>query len=160
MTLARRERGRGAVSGGVLVAIGAAAWVVAWFVPAASLAGSASGDTMIKSSPDAGPFYGFHAFWWAAQLVPDALGSGELHMLVLGATCATNFVMLAALMLHRFVPWGRALAFAALACAPLNTTWLWLCEADMVAGYRAGYYLWLASFVLVGIGIACKRERT
>ena len=155
--MAEQRRERGWTTSTLLVAIGAAAWMIAWFVPAASLDSSQSGDSMFKSSADGRPFYGFHAFLWAAQILPEAIGRGELDVAVLGATSATNFVMLAALMLHRFVPWARALGFAVLVCALLNTTWLFLCEPDMVAAYRVGYYLWLASFGLAGLGIVIAK---
>lgn len=52
------------------------------------------------------------------------------------------------------------LGFAVLACALLNTTWLFLGEPGMVAAYRAGFYLWVASFVLTGFGIVAAKPRS
>ena len=150
------ERSR--TTGTVLVVLGASAWLIAWFVPAISPDAAAATESSLVRSTGARPVYGFHAFLWAATLVPEALERGQPIDAVLGATCATNFVMLAALLLHRFVAWRRGLGFALLACAVANTTWLFLCEPDMVAAYRAGYYLWLASFVLSGLGIVAARS--
>jgi hypothetical protein len=158
-TIAAQGR-RGRAIGTPLMAIGALAWLVAWFVPAVSLDGPSHPDSLLKGGPDSGPVYGAQAFLFAAYLVPTALERAELDTAVVGATCATNFVMLAALILHRLVPWGRALGFAVIACALLNTTWLFLGEPGMAAALRAGYYMWLASFVLTGAGIVAATPRS
>jgi hypothetical protein len=146
------------VAGAVLVAVGAIAWAVAWVVPAAVLDGPVWGDTSTASS-DPRPVAGVHAFLWAGQLVPDALAEGDLLSAALGSTCATNVVMLAALLLHRFVAWGGALGRALLVCNVLNATWL-LCERDMVATYSIGFWLWLGSFGVTGLGILLARARS
>ena len=151
--MATHTRKRASVIGTSLVVIGAFAWLIAWFVPAASLEGSSHPDSLLKGGPDARPLSGFYAFACAASLLPKSLEQGDLATAVLGATCATNLVMLAALMLHRVVPWRRALGFALFACALLNSTWLFLGD-DLC---RAGYYVWLASFVLTGAGIVAAK---
>jgi hypothetical protein len=105
---------------------------------------------------------GWMAFRFAWNMLvgsdpPPAFGEGTTR--VLGATCLTNVVMVFALLVtlfssrnsskHEQVMFGT-LAFG---CAVLNASWVYLTNHDTWKDLGAGYYLWVASFTLVGAGL-------
>jgi hypothetical protein len=50
---------------------------------------------------------------------------------------------------------------ALLACAAMNGAWIYLTGEDgfVREGLAAGYYLWLASFAVVGVGALATSKR-
>ena len=92
-------------------------------------------------------------------MITNASDQGVPQRLILSATALTNLVMFAALVLGALVrvPWSRALGIATLACAAFDTSWLFLLDGNRC--YEAGYWVWLASFALVGLGLVVSRPQ-
>lgn len=170
-----KPEGSASGAGGQLLLVGALLFVVAWFVPVykgqdvfGSLPGwlrglGAPAQTSLGSveGPDWLP--GWNAFQFAWQLLtsaPDVARDDRWKVLLLGSTCLTNAAMLLSLLLiaARACKGTAALGCGVLllGCAAVDASWLYLCERELIESYRAGYYLWLASFLLVGLGAMRK----
>jgi hypothetical protein len=151
-------------AGTKLLTAGVVLYLVAWLVPVfegQQLLGSgtdlarwlgASTTNHAAGGPDWLPGWGACRFAWDL-LVGDPPSQDEAwKSRVLGATCLSNLVMLFAFAWfaarkHRALP-GVLL----LGCAALDASWLYLCEQELIESLRPGYYLWLLSFVLTGLG--------
>jgi hypothetical protein len=70
-----------------------------------------------------------------------------------GSSCLTNLALVFALVAMACGSRPRVLGLLLLACAVVDASWLYLNTADVVRALRPGYYLWLASFVVTGIGL-------
>ena len=163
-------------AGGQLLLVGALLFVVAWFVPVykgQDLFGSlpawgkelgASPEGMLGSldGPDWLPGWSACKFSWHLLTTDPPMASQDerWRQYLLGSTCLTNVAMLLSLLLisARACKGTAALGCGVLllGCAAVDASWLYLCERAWIESYRAGYYLWLASFVLVGIGAMGK----
>lgn len=138
------DRRAGGVCGSRLVAIGAIAYAAAWFLPAWSVPEANTGD------------WNWLPGWMAFQLSWEFLITAEMtepwSQRLLYATCLTNAVMVVALLL----PWVRRarLGFGVtlLVCAGVDAVWLRYLAADPIP-IGPGCVAWVASFVLVGIGL-------
>lgn len=148
-------------TGSKLLIAGIVVWLVAWLVPVfegQQLLGSAVdwardlGASASSPGPEWLPGWGACRFAWDL-LVGDPPSDDEAWKArVLGATCLSNLVMLVAFAVFAT---GRSrlwIGLALLACAGLDASWLYLTERQVFESLRPGYYLWLASFVLVGLG--------
>lgn len=169
--------GGGASSGGrslgsQLLLVGAVLFAVSWFVPvyrgqdvfgalpgfAASLGISPEGALESLSGPDWLPGWSACKFAWHLLTTDESLGrdSERWKQYLLGATCLTNAVMVLALLaaMARACRGGLALALgvALLACAGADAAWIYLIDQNPLDVYRPGYFLWLGSFALVGVG--------
>lgn len=140
-------------AGSKLLTAGIVLYLVAWLVPVyegQQLLGVSG--TSAASGPDWLPGWGAFRFAWDHLWGDAPTQQTAWQARVLGSTCLTNLVMLGALVAfalrkHRAVP-GLLL----LLCAGLDASWLYLCEQDQIESLRPGYYLWLLSFALTGLG--------
>lgn len=158
-------------AGGQLLLVGALLFAVSWFVPVykgqdlfgslptwmSKLGTSPDGSLAAVQGPDWLP--GWNAFQVAWDLLtsdPQATPGERWKVVLLGSTCLTNAAMLLSLLLvaARACRGTAALGcgLLMLGCAAVDASWLYLCERELIESYRAGYYLWLVSFVLVGLG--------
>lgn len=147
--------------------IGVVLYAVAWFVPVwrgQQMMGNV--ETMLSGMGGGtrGPAHGGPEWlpgWQACEIAWELLvGDGQdqgLRQRIVGSTCLTNIAMVFALLLAFARRAGRGTGIAVLACAALNATWLYLLGENPFELYGVGYYLWLASFVLVGFGITINR---
>jgi hypothetical protein len=158
--------------GGQLLLVGAVLFAVSWFVPvyrgqdvfgalpgfAASLGISPEGALQSLSGPDWLPGWSACKFAWHLLNTDESLGrdSERWKQYLLGATCLTNAAMGIALLmaLSRGFRGGAALGagLLLLACAGVDAAWIYLLEQDPLDVYRPGYFVWLGSFVVVGLG--------
>ncbi len=130
--------------------IGLVLFAVSWFVPVIE-GQELFGD---KEGPPG---------WHACRVAWEALvgGDGEgpqvnadgVKRYVLGATCLTNALMVFAL-LGLLVSRGRLPRLGALMVASpaINLSWVYFGEGGDT-GLAAGYWMWVGSFVLVGLGL-------
>jgi hypothetical protein len=114
--------------------------------------------------PGGGPDWlpGWSACRFAWELLTDSSPSADgerWKQLLCGATCLTNLVMLGAA--FAAMVRGRSLLFGLLllACAGVDASWVYLGGADTIEQLGAGYWMWLGSFVLAGLGLL-RRERS
>lgn len=130
-------------------------FVVSWFLPVHEVlegrGGSAYGHgELVKFGAGTPP--GWRAFRISLEMLADAENTKQA---VLGATSLTNAMMIAAALV--LLTGGRAVSFGALllACAALNASWLYLTAGDpqIRSGLQIGYFLWVSSFVLMGIAM-------
>lgn len=82
---------------------------------------------------------------------------------VLGATCLTNLLMgLTIVLLLGQKSGNPVLALVLLGAVALNASWIYLGGGEggksMAEGLSAGYYLWTASFLVVGVGLLGGRK--
>lgn len=75
-----------------------------------------------------------------------------------GGTCPTNVAMLAGLVALAMRRHTAPLGVPLLACAGLNACWLYLDRLPPADSWGVRYWLWLASFVLVGFGLCTSRR--
>lgn len=156
-----------------LLLLGVVLWVVAWFVPVYRgqelFGGLGTLTREFGSSPEAvsavlqGPDWlpGWPACAFAWQLLVDDQPQGgdrQWKQRVAGASCLTNVVMLAGLVFALARRRNVVLGSLLIACVGVNSSWIWLSDQNPFEWLRAGYFLWLASFVLVGLGL-CMRPR-
>jgi hypothetical protein len=111
-----------------------------------------SGPSVVGGGPP-----GWRAFRFAWDLLVDGdtwsnLGD-DARPAILGLTSLTNFAMLAAVLVLLAGRARRGLGVLLLVCAALDAAWIYLTDSDLREGLRAGYYLWLGSFALVGAGM-------
>lgn len=166
--------GSGGARGGPgpqLALVGAVLFVVAWFVPVARgqailgpignwFGGLDTGGGLPPGvrGPDWLP--GLQACDLAWQLLTgDADGGDAWKQRLAGSTCLTNVVMLAGLVALAARRRTALVGVLLLGCAALNACWLWLDGAPPADTYGPGYWLWLASFALVGLGAALDPRR-
>ena len=160
--MAKKER-PSAREGSHLLVVGAVLFVVAWFVPVVAGEGMFNGlatdpywqqqfpNQTDVSAPDWLPGLTACKVAWS-MLTHESLGSTDWRSRVMGATCLTNAVMLVSLLLLAVGSPRRPVDLLLLGCAALDASWLYLTDSRSIESYRAGYYLWLASFALVGAG--------
>jgi hypothetical protein len=162
MTTGRTSNG----AGGQVCLIGGVLFLVSWFVPVYAgqqlLGGFGAFTKQIGSNPNAlaagasGPDWlpGWGACRVAFELLVDGDTTGDQswRQRLVGSSCLTNLVMLAGLGLLLMRQQALWVGVAMLGCVGINASWLYLSEQDPMQFYRAGYYLWLLSFALVGIG--------
>lgn len=147
-------------TGSKLLVAGVVVWLVAWLVPVfegQQLLGTAAqwsrqlGATG-SHGPDWLPGWGACRFAWDL-LVGDPPNEDEAWKArVLGATCLSNLVMLAAFAVFATGRRRLWIGLLLLACAGLDASWLYLTERQFFESLQPGYYLWLLSFALVGLG--------
>lgn len=89
-------------------------------------------------------------------LQPDDHGASRR---LAGSTCLTNLGMVAALLLLATGSAPRFLGVLLVACTALNASWLFLHNDNPFTFLRAGYFFWLVSFPLTGLGIALLPKR-
>jgi hypothetical protein len=96
---------------------------------------------------------GWRAFRFAWDLLFTKGGDDGVRRILLGLTSVTNVLMLGALVvLLTGAARTRGLGFLLLAAAALNAGWIYLVD-DVREGLQVGYYLWLASFAVVGFAL-------
>ena len=165
-----------------LVWIGVAAWAISWFVSphvgislmkggagaVDEIGKSLEGATVTPKDKDmpSGP-PGWIAFRFAWDMAfsgktpeggDSAAGEPEKS---LGFTCLTNFVMaLAVLALLFGVRGGGAvlLGMLLLASAAFDAGWLYRTDDKFRSGLESGYWMWLGSFALAGLGFVLRRR--
>lgn len=177
--MAKKDKGGGGSSGsgigGRLLLVGAVLFVVSWFVPAYKgqdvfgalpawgerLGAKPEGMFAAIQGPDWLPGWSACKFAWHLLTVEDSLlpQDDRWKQYLLGATCLTNAVMLLALLLVAARQRGVVVGVVVLACAGANASWIYLGDQNPFEIYRAGYFLWLLSFVLVGVGLCAAGSR-
>lgn len=166
MTSKRAVRDSGS---GSLALVGVVLYCIAWFVPVwrgQELFGSAGGWLSLGAESRSGPGISGPDWlpgWQACEiawelLVGDAQGGDPVRQRIVGSTCLTNVVMLVALLALVARRRSPGLGVVLLGCAVLNASWLYLVDHDPFQVCGVGYYLWLGSFVLVGLGMTTARE--
>lgn len=155
-------------AGGAQIAlVGAVLFVVSWFVPVYSgqqalsvlpgigkmFGGKPQGPLVALDAPDWLPGWGACKFAW--QLLIDGeqhpQGDGWKQRLA-GSSCLTNAVMGLAILLLVASRQRLLVGLLLLGCVFVNSSWIWLVDENPFDLYRAGYFLWLGSFGLVGVG--------
>ena len=158
-----------------LLLIGAVLYLVAWFVPAhANLfnqdpdfgaawtqafgVGPLTSVDTAASGPDWLPGWAACsvAFHMLVDGAPDEPQGTAAHRRIAGSSCLTNAPMLLALVLALVRRAPRLLGALLIACTALNASWIWLVDANPFAFYRTGYFLWLVSFPLFGVGVLLR----
>lgn len=75
-----------------------------------------------------------------------------------GSSCLSNLGMLAALLLLGSRTAPRIVGVVLILCTGLNASWLYLANTNPFAFLRAGYFFWLLSFPLVGLGLILRPQ--
>jgi len=153
-------------TGSKLLTAGIVVYLVAWLVPvfqgqqllgagaewARSLGATTESSSQALAAPDWLPGWGACRFAWDL-LVGDAPSQDEAWKArVLGGTCLTNLVMLLAFAVFATGRQRMLIGALLLLGAGHAASWLYLTERQVFEALRPGYYLWLSSFVLVGLG--------
>jgi hypothetical protein len=156
---------RGGNRGGQLMLVGFVLFFVSWFVPVYSGQETVANLTnLVKGigvpgaafknidAPDWLPGWGACKFAWNVLIEERVkIGDGTARadepwkQRLAGSSCLTNGVMLIGIVLltaRRRVLVGLLL----LGCAGVNASWIYLLDQNPFDVYRAGYFLWLASF--------------
>lgn len=160
--------GRSGNRGGQLMLVGFVLFFVSWFVPVhprqdlfaglvrglgtlgtLGTSGSTFGDV---DTPDWLPGWGACKVAWNLLIDDAKAGSDDAwKQRLLGSSCLTNGVMVLGMVL--LAARRRALVgLLLLVCTAVNASWIYLLDQNPFEVYRAGYFLWLASFALVGFG--------
>jgi hypothetical protein len=139
-----------------LVWIGVLMYAVSWFLPV--LKSQDPGWSRIESLPDGPP--GWQAVRYAWQLLdlelraPSRDRAEGVESMVLGSTSLTNIVMAVALLAlfssRRAIP--GILGWILLPCVVLNLSWIYLNPEGALKSLSFGYYVWVASFIVTGLG--------
>jgi hypothetical protein len=179
MGAAKQKQGKGgggnarANAASHLLVLGVAMFVISWFVPVVrgqELFGGFSEFTQqLGAKPEAG-LAGVGSpdwlpGWWACQvawhlLVDSDLGGGEeWRQRLAGSSCLTNGIMVLVVLAALLKLRRRWHGVLLLGCAAVNASWIYLSDRNPVDAWAAGYWLWLASFVLAGLGLMSDRER-
>lgn len=153
-------------TGQKLLVAGIVLWLVSWLVPvfegqqlfgssvdwARSLGASTSSATAALDGPDWLPGWSACRIAWDLMVGDPPQTDDVWKIRVIGATCLDNLVMLFAFAV--FATGRRRMLVGALLLLGSGHagSWLYLTERQVFEGLRAGYYLWLLSFVLVGLG--------
>jgi hypothetical protein len=163
-----KGRNSGGELGGRLMLVGAVLFVVSWLVPVyraqdlldtlpglvSSLGANPNGTLNAMSGPDWLPGWSACKFAWSL-LTADAAQMPEDHrwkQFLLGATCLTNALMVLGLLAAARRRLAIVVGLMLLGCTAANASWIYLVDQNPFDIYRAGYFLWLSSFALVGIG--------
>jgi hypothetical protein len=105
---------------------------------------------------------GWRAFRFSWDLLTGkAEGKGDGNVVkekILGLTGLTNALMLVALLVVATRGRGGATGMLLLAAVAMNLGWLYLTDAEFRSGLEAGYWMWVGSFALAGIGLV-QRDR-
>lgn len=166
-----KSKKSGGQLGGQLMLVGAVLFVVSWLVPVherQDLLGTPSGwmDWMEKrgvkpditprdlSAPRWLPGWSACKFSWYMLTEPEGQVPEDHRwkQYLLGATCLTNGMMVLGLLAAAKRRLAIAAGLALLGCTAANASWIYLVDQNPLEIYRAGYFLWLGSFALVGIG--------
>ena len=146
---------------GKLVVAGRIMFLASWVLPAAQITVPVpAASTTLHGDSDL--IFGWQAarITWrllTSILSNDASGDPYWHGVVLSATVLTNVVMLLSFIRFSAGRTNVCIGIALLACALLNTSWLYLLK-DEARTNLPGYYCWLASFALAGIGMLMRRR--
>ena len=154
--------------GGRLLLVGAVLFAVSWLVPVyqgqelfgalpgwgARLGAPPEGMLGAISGPDWLPGWSACKFAWQLLTATDSPvpQDDRWKQYLLGATCLTNGLMVLGLLLAAARRLPLAIGLVMLAAAVANGSWIYLADQNPFELYRAGYFLWLASFVLVAVG--------
>ena len=154
--------------GGQLMLVGFVLFFVSWFVPvhprqelfAGLVRGLGRAETFGNvDAPEWLPGWGACKVAWNLLIDDAKAGSDDAwKQRLVGSTCLTNGVMLLSILLlaaRRRVLVGLLM----LGCTGVNASWIYLNDQNPFESYRAGYFLWLASFALVGIGALLAAAR-
>lgn len=161
--------------------IGVVVFSISWFVPVVKgqdllNAGRDLGEDLARDEgltiprgrrdgATSGP--GWLPGWQAARFAWDLLtgdeglkGTKGWKDTVLGATCLTNVLMVLAIFVllgprGTSTPLGLLLVLSAV----LNGGWVYLVGRDRPFELSTGYYLWAASFLVVGVAFLRGRDR-
>lgn len=160
--------------GRTTLVVGVVLWLVSWFVPVFSgqdlLGGLGKFADQLGTSPEHaatpldGPDWlpGWMACHFAWQLLVDPPQDSKeprWQQVLCGASCLTNAVMALAVLYALMRRRGVLLGLALLACAGIDSSWLWVSDGSAREWLRPGYYLWLASFPLAGAGLLLHRDQ-
>lgn len=150
-----------------LLLVGIVLWIVAWFVPVVrgqeiwgGLAGFAQAFGTVPTSalqgidsPDWLPGWTACRFAWNLLVGEEAGQPDNFRHRLAGASCLANAIMLLAIAGVLARSSTRLVGLLVLACSGLTTSWIYLSDQDPFRPWAVGYYLWVASFVLVGLGL-------
>jgi hypothetical protein len=148
------------MGGRSLVLVGILVWAVSWFVsPYEGLASGSEGAGLYEGPP------GWQAFRASWDMLTEGKNAGKgdaWRERVCGASGLTNAVMVLALLvfLARGNRPARWLGWLLLLGAALDASWLYLTDGKFIEGLRAGYWMWLGSFALAGIGFLSRGSAT
>ncbi len=157
-----------------LLVVGIVLWIVAWFVPvvrgqelfggftdwAQSIGASSQTSLDGMQGPEWLPGWTACRFAWNMLTGDSAPGADDWRQRVAGASCLTNIVMLLAIAAAITGARSRLTGLLVLGCSGIASSWLWLSDNDPFRPWAIGYYLWVASFVLVGLGLLFAPRRT
>lgn len=172
MSKAKQKGAGGGNLGSYVLLIGFVLFAVSWFVPTyqgQDLHGAltAIGEKFgiepkpgLRPAPDWLPGWDAFRLTWKVLTADDPTGGHIDHdkQLTLGSTCLTNGVMLLAMLLAAMRRCGLGCGLVLLGCAALDASWIYLGDQNPFDIYRAGYFLWLGSFAIAGVG-ALMRAR-
>lgn len=165
--------GGGGARGNTVLVVGIVLWLVSWFAPVWKgqelFGGLGALAEKMGARPDqaaaaaTGPDWlpGWPACRFAWELLWNDPQPGKLEeweQRLCGASCLTNVVMLLAIALVLSRRPSVLAGVLVLACAGVNSSWTWVVDQNPFEWLRAGYFLWLLSFVLVGVGL-CRGRR-
>ena len=134
--------------------IGVALWAVSWFVPV--IKGQETVDTVksLSSGGEGDGPPGWQAFHTAWDLLTKH--SDKWKDKLLGLTSLTNAVFLVGSVCVLRNRASRGMGMLLVACTALDLSWVYL-NLDDFGDLRAGYWLWVASFALLGIGLMPRK---
>ncbi len=166
--------GGGGSVGSHMLLLGSVLFLVSWCVPvirgqevvgglgdvAKVLSGSPDSFLQPGSAPDW--LHGWPAFRFAWDLLLGEVmpGNVEWKQRLLGSSCLTNGLMVVAILGALVRARSGLLGFLLIGCAWVNASWIYLTEKNPLQWAAAGYWLWLVSFVLVGLGSMFARKRS
>lgn len=175
-----KKGGAGGGGGGnssSLLLLGVVLYLVSWFVPVykgQDLANGLGALTKLGAKPDAmgsaleGPDWlpGWPACKIAWHLLvdeappsdPKSKNQEAWKQKLLGASCLTNGFMALAILFVLARRRSVGLGLLLLVDAGVNASWLWIPPQQPFEWLRVGYFLWLVSFPLVGIGLCQRRS--
>jgi hypothetical protein len=150
-----------------LAITGAILFLVSWLVPVyegQETLALASELTDTIHTPSAGPDWlpgwgACHGAW--NLLIEDGQNGDQVWKArVLGATCFSNLLMAVSLLAMWSSRRRLVLGALLLACAAWNAGWLYLTDPKLIEHLRPGYYLWLSSFAITGLGVLVSSRQT
>lgn len=162
------------LEGSQIVLVGAVLYVVSWFVPvysgqqlfgtlpgiAKAFGASGQGGLMALDAPDWLPGWGACKFAWHLLINAEPLPSDDgWKQRLAGSSCLTNVAMVLGLLLLVARRRRLLVGLVLLGCVFVNFSWIWLVDQDPFEIYRLGYFLWLGSFAVVGIGAIAQAGR-
>lgn len=154
--------------------VGVVLWLVSWFVPVFSGQSLLNGLGQFASDVGAKTEAPLHAIggpqwlpgWTACRFAwevlvdpPEDSREPRWQLALCGASCLTNAVMLVAVAFLLAKYRSPGIGVALLASAGVASSWLWAGDGSAREWLQAGYYFWLASFAIAGIGfVLAARE--